>query len=286
MKERFSIGIVAVLGVCPIAAAIAIGLGTGEDSATGAGSHAVPRVSIEPPPASGTAAVPEPPPASGTAATVSTRPRPPVPTVTNRPRFGRRYAILQVRKGARVPLYTSPGGRLVRALGGRSEFGSPVVLGVVRERGPWLGVTTPFRRNGRLGWVRVDPSKMALYWTRYWLRVRLSARVLELHYGGRLLGRYTVSIGAAGSETPRGRFSITDALKFGSNPYYGCCALALSGHQEQLPPGWLGGDRIAIHGTPGPVGYAASLGCVRATDRTMRTLFRRVPLGTPVFVRG
>ena len=67
---------------------------------------------------------------------------------------------------------------------------------------------------------------------------------------------------------------------------YGCCALALSGHQPNLPPGWIGGNRLAIHGTPGPVGLAASAGCVRATDAAMKTLFSEVPLGTPVFVSG
>lgn len=91
----------------------------------------------------------------------------------------------------------------------------------------------------------------------------------------------------AGSETPPGDYSVTDALagpKLG--PYYGCCVLAISGHQPNLPPGWIGGDRIAIHGTPGPVGGAASLGCLRATDADMVDLFALVPLGAPVFIRA
>jgi hypothetical protein len=212
--------------------------------------------------------------------------RTPVPTLARRPRYGRHFAILELRQGARVPMLDSPGGRQVRSLSAASEFGSPRVLGVARQSGSWLGVTTSLRPDGELGWVRFDAAKLKLYWTRYSLRVLLSKRILELHYGGRILGRYTVSVGAAGSDTPQGRFSITDALSFDHSPYYGCCALALSGSQEHLPLGWLGGNRIAIHGTPGPVGYAASHGCIRATDATMRTLFRRVPLGTPVFVDG
>jgi hypothetical protein len=206
--------------------------------------------------------------------------------VLSQPRRGRFFEVLQVRRGARVPLLASPGGRLIRSLSDRSGFGSPRVLGVAWRKGSWLGVTTPLRRNGKLGWVRFDASKLQPYWTRYWLRVLLSQRALELRYGGRLIGRYPVTVGAAGSDTPQGRFSITDALVFDDSPYYGCCALPLSGHQEHLPVGWLGGNRIAIHGTPGPVGYAASHGCIRATDATMQVLFRRVPLGTPVFVVG
>jgi len=212
--------------------------------------------------------------------------RTPVPSLVHRPRFGRYFAILELRRGASVPMLDSPGGREIKSVSAESEFGSPRIFGVARQSGSWLGVTSPLRPDGELGWVRFDAAKLKIYWTRYSLRVLLSKRILELHYGGRVLGRYMVSVGAAGSDTPQGRFSITDALSFDHSPYYGCCALALSGSQEHLPLGWLGGDRIAIHGTPGPVGYAASHGCIRATDETMRTLFRRVPLGAPVFVDG
>ena len=64
--------------------------------------------------------------------------------------------------------------------------------------------------------------------------------------------------------------------------------LALSGHQPNLPPGWTGGNRLAIHGTnaPGTVGAAASAGCLRAGDADLRVLMARVPLGTPVFIHG
>jgi hypothetical protein len=92
---------------------------------------------------------------------------------------------------------------------------------------------------------------------------------------------------AAVVSTPEGTFAVTDGLagtKLG--PYYGCCVLALSGHQPNLPPGWIGGDRIAIHGTPGLVGSAASAGCLRATDRDVVSLFSLVPLGAPVFIHS
>jgi len=67
---------------------------------------------------------------------------------------------------------------------------------------------------------------------------------------------------------------------------FGCCALALSGHQTKLLPGWPGGDRLAIHATPqaDSVGRAASLGCLRANTRDMQELMRIVPLGAPVRV--
>lgn len=276
MKDRVLIGIAAILAIVAASVGVALGAfgaGASDPSAT-AGVRPLAPATATP----GKVAV------AGRAA--HSAPRTPVPTLARRPRYGRYFAILELRRGARVPMLDSPGGRQVSSLNDESEFGSPRVLGVARQSGSWLGVTTPLRPDGELGWVRFDAAKLKLYWTRYSLRVLLSKRVLELHYGGRVLGRYTVSVGAAGSDTPQGRFSITDALSFDHSPYYGCCALALSGSQEHLPLGWLGGNRIAIHGTPGPVGYAASHGCIRATDKTMRTLFRRVPLGTPVFVDG
>jgi hypothetical protein len=210
----------------------------------------------------------------------------PVPSLAQRPRAGSYTAILGVRHGARLPLYVTPGGQLVDTVGDKTEFGSPRVFAVARQAGPWFGVITPLRPDGTLAWVRFDPAKLDLYWTRYSIRVQLAKRQMELRYGDRVLGRYTVTVGATGSSTPKGSFAITDALVFRDSPFYGCCALALSGHQSHLPVGWLGGDRIAIHGTPGPVGYAASHGCIRATDTTMRTLFRRVPLGAQVTVAG
>ena len=72
-----------------------------------------------------------------------------------------------------------------------------------------------------------------------------------------------------------------------SGTTYGCCAVALSGHQPNIPQGWDGGDRIAIHGTPATesIGQAASLGCLRAHDRDVKALIRALPLGAPVFVR-
>jgi hypothetical protein len=266
MKHRLLPAIAVVLGAGAVAVAIVLATG-GDDDGTGP----MPRGGIVP----GDAPLVKAP---------AARHDHPVPTLPNRPRHGPHFQILAVRRGARVPLLSSPGGRLVRAIGSQTEFGSPRVLAVAAERGSWLGVETPLRPDGALGWVRFDPAKFHRYWTRYSLQVDRTKRTLGLRYGTRLLGRYTVTVGAPGSVTPRGHFAITDALDFGQSPFYGCCALALSGRQEHLPVGWLGGDRIAIHGTPGPVGEAASHGCIRATDGTMHILFRRVPLGTPVFV--
>jgi lipoprotein-anchoring transpeptidase ErfK/SrfK len=176
----------------------------------------------------------------------------------------------------------------VARVASRTEFGSARVLAVTEVRGRWLGVTSEARPNGRLGWVHSRSEALKLSRTRVSLHADLSRRRLELRRGRRVVKRITVTVGRPGSRTPTGRFAVTDKLSgtsYGS--YYGCCILALSGHQPNLPPGWTGGDRLAIHGTdaPGTIGKAASAGCLRAADAPLRTLMRRVPVGTPVFVR-
>ena len=171
----------------------------------------------------------------------------------------------------------------------RTEFGSRQVLAVAAQRGDWLGVVTPQRPNNRLAWVHRRHRSLRIRRTRLSLHADLSARTLTLRRAGRRVYGLRVAIGRPGSPTPTGRFAVTDKLggeRFGS--YYGCCILALNGHQPNLPPGWTGGNRLAIHGTnaPGTVGAAASAGCLRAGDADLRVLMARVPLGTPVFIHG
>jgi hypothetical protein len=197
------------------------------------------------------------------------------PTLLGRPRHGIAFEIAHVREGAKVDLESEPGGPIVASLGDKTEFGSPVSFSVVATKPGWLGVTAPEISNGELGWIARDPRKVDVYWTRWSIHADLAGRSLELRYGKKTLSRFTVTVGGPG----------TEGISFDESPFYGCCALALSGHQtHELPAGWIGGNRLAIHGTPGAVGNAESLGCIRATDETMRYLFARVPLGTPVFI--
>ena len=187
-----------------------------------------------------------------------------------------------------VPLHDRPNGAIVVWVGPRAEFGSSRALSVAARRGAWLGVVTTERPNGRLAWIRRDMAALALRRTAYSLHADLSARRLELRKGGRRARRISVGIGAAGSETPTGRFAVTDKLNGASySASYGCCILALSGHQPHLPAGWRGGDRLAIHGTNSvsTIGRPGSAGCLRASDSDMRVLMERVPLGTPLFIR-
>jgi lipoprotein-anchoring transpeptidase ErfK/SrfK len=98
-----------------------------------------------------------------------------------------------------------------------------------------------------------------------------------------------VGVGRPENPTPEGRFTVTDKLRWSvpGSPY-GCCVLALSGHQPNLPADWPGGDRLAVHATPdlASIGGAGGLGCLRARPRQARWLIETIPLGAPVFVRS
>jgi L,D-transpeptidase catalytic domain len=200
------------------------------------------------------------------------------------------HLVAYVRAGRAVAVRSEPHGRVLASLGPRTEFGSARVLSVVRERrGRWLGVTTPQLPNGKLGWV--DARSGAFRYSRapLELEIDLSRRRLAVRRDGEVLRRVAVSIGRPGSPTPTGRFAVTDKLPGGRfSSVYGCCILALSGTQPNLPPGWTGGDRLAIHGTPnqGSVGGRESAGCLHARDVDLRRLMTAVPLGTPVRIHA
>lgn len=196
------------------------------------------------------------------------------------------FAAIWVRSGHEVEMRTEPGGgEVVARVGRRTGFGSPSVFSVVEHRGRWAGVTTERLANGTLGWIRVDPKRVDAGWTSEQIVVDLSERRGELIRDGEAKLSFPVTVGAPGSPTPTGRFAVTDTFTGLRSSAYGCCALALSATQPSLPSGWLGGDRIAIHGTSGPLGEALSHGCVRAADADVRRLIREVPLGAPVVIR-
>jgi lipoprotein-anchoring transpeptidase ErfK/SrfK len=177
-------------------------------------------------------------------------------------------------------LHGQPSGSVVARLGPRTEFGSPLVLAVAARRGRWLGVITPNLPNGRLAWVDARTVRTRQVKTR--IDVSLSARTLTLVDGRTILSRIPVGIGAPSFPTPTGTYAVTDKLS-GAGTVYGCCILALSGHQPRPPRSWNGSDtRLAVHG--GAFG-AVSSGCLHASAAALRFLLAHVPLGTRVTIR-
>ena len=193
--------------------------------------------------------------------------------------------IVWVRGGESVAVLDAPAGERIAKQGDETEFGSPSVFSVQRQRDGWIGVSTPLSANGELGWIRADSRELRAGRVEHAILVDLSERVARLYETGAQVRSWVVTVGSESSPTPIGTFAITDTFRGGLNPAYGCCAVAISATQPNLPADWPGGNRIAFHGTGGPLGVAASLGCLRSEDRDLKALLETVPLGTPVTIR-
>lgn len=194
--------------------------------------------------------------------------------------------IVRLADGHAVGVRSAPGGPTIDRLSSPDQFGQPAVLGVIARRGAWAAVSDPDLGNGRLGWVRLASrsiTRSSTYWS---VQVRRGARTAVITYLGRVVRRIRVGAGAPDSPTPLGRFSITDKLPGARySPVYGCCILALSAVQPQLPAGWRGGNRVAIHGTAAGVPPAsASAGCIHASQADLRFMMANLPIGTLVTI--
>ncbi len=202
------------------------------------------------------------------------------------PTAANRYPVARIRRAA--TLLDAPGGRRKVRVGPKTEFDSIRVVSIVKRRGEWLGVLVPELENGEVGWVHQD--RVSDLGTVPWsMHVDLSRRVLVVRRDGKKIRSVRIGVGRADHPTPKGRFAVTDKLKVTQpGSPYGCCVLALTGHQTKLPPGWPGGDRLAVHATRdlSGLGKPVSLGCMRTDPRDTRWMLKRIPLGTPVFVRG
>ena len=184
-------------------------------------------------------------------------------------------------------MHVHAGGRLLFRVLPKTIYGRRLILSVTHRRGAWAAVTTFLVPNGRRAWVRVDRRTFAVRRTRWRLEADLSDRTLTVLHGAEPVRTLRVAIGTRATPTPTGTYAVTDKLdgrRFGRS--YGCCILALSGHQPKVRVGPIDG-RLAIHGTDRPdlVGARASQGCLRARDRDVRWLMRTVPVGTQLTIR-
>jgi hypothetical protein len=194
-----------------------------------------------------------------------------------------------VKAGAHVALRDRPNGKVLRRIDDRTEFGSPEVLSPTGPRqGGWIAVRHTSLGNGGLAWVHARATALSFRPRRARVVIDLSRRELVVVSGGKRTSRIPVAIGAPDTPTPPGGFYVTDKLRCADyGEFYGCCILALSGRQPNLPRGWSGGDRLAIHGSPTPTwGHNVSNGCLHAPAAALRYLMKTVPLGTVVTVRA
>jgi lipoprotein-anchoring transpeptidase ErfK/SrfK len=187
-----------------------------------------------------------------------------------------------------IRVYASPRAKRPKlVLRKRDHRGTPRTFLVKSVRKKWVRVYLPTRPNGSQGWVRKRAVK--IYTNGYRLVVRLKSRKLNVWRGKRMLASYKVAIGTTSTPTPRGMFYVVELLKPKSpHGVYGPFAFGLSAHSN-VHMSFAGGDgRVGLHGTnqPGLIGSAVSNGCIRLRNPAVRRLAKKLPLGTPVYVRS
>lgn len=166
----------------------------------------------------------------------------------------------------------------------RDDFRPRVVLalGVRRDRDgqpAWYRISLPGRPNGRTGWV--PAGSVDLKPVRKEIVIDRSERTLELRNAGRVVLSTRVAVGAAGMETPLGRFYVMAKFR-PSAPILGAFAFETSAYSKLSE--WPGGGIVGIHGTntPSLLGQAVSHGCVRVANEAILRLRQLVPVGTPI----
>ena len=180
----------------------------------------------------------------------------------------------------------SPNARVVGTMPSGSKYYDVPITAWVEERSPdgrWGRVEIPYVWPRRHGWIAL--RGLARHTTDLEVRVDLSSHRITVIRSGRAIFGMPAATGAAVSPTPPGEYFVTDRIAF-SGGSLGTFAFGISGIQPKLPPGWNGGNQLAIHGTsdPSSIGRSASAGCLRVSERSLDRLKPLLQLGTPVIV--
>ncbi len=201
------------------------------------------------------------------------------------------FTNLLVRVPRMLPAYrhARPGSGQVGVVpAGSKYYGFTIVAWVERVSadGRWGLVELPYTWPRRHGWIRIDDLERRR--TRIRVEVDLSEHRVTVTELGRVLFRASGATGSAASPTPVGEYFVTDRVPFSGGGSYGSFAFGISGIQPNLPPGWSGGNQLAIHGTnePWTIGRSASAGCIRVSERTLGRLLPLLGYGTPVVIHA
>jgi hypothetical protein len=123
--------------------------------------------------------------------------------------------------------------------------------------------------------------------------IRRASNRLHLYRGMRPWRVFPVATGQSSYPTPLGRFRIVVKWR---NPWWYPPSSPWAQGLKPVPPGpgnplgtrWLGlsAPGVGIHGTPdaASIGYSASHGCIRMRIADAEWLFKRVQIGTTVFI--
>ena len=199
---------------------------------------------------------------------------------------------------ARTPLYRSVPRRSLKGIGRGSitpkDTSWLLVLRAAHDRKGrcWLQVRLPSRPNNARAWL--NGGRVVLRPTRWRIVVSRRARTISVYRNGDRRRRFRVVVGAPGTPTPHGYFSIVGVWRWNPADFLGSYVLPLTAHSNVLQEFGGGDGRVGIHGRGGaslsdPLGTARSHGCIRLSNDAISWLVRavgasRLP-GTPVKIR-
>jgi lipoprotein-anchoring transpeptidase ErfK/SrfK len=153
-------------------------------------------------------------------------------------------------------------------------------------------LATNTRAPIRLGFERIKPEVEAAELDEAVVILRGSNKLFFFDKG-KYVRSFGVATGQAAFPTPLGNYEIVTLQR---NPWWYPPPSDWAADSEPVPPGpgnplgtrWMGisAPYVGIHGTPdaASIGYSASHGCIRMRIPDAEWLFRRVEIGTPVFI--
>ena len=215
----------------------------------------------------------------------SRSPRGAVPNAP-RPAEPTKHVLVRVPRDLAVRAHPDPHARVVGSMPSGSKYYDVAITAWVEDVSPdgrWGRVEIPYVWPRREGWIAL--RDLARRSTAVEVHVDLSEHRLTVTKSDQVLFGMPTATGAPVSPTPPGEYFVTDRIAF-SGGYLGTFAFGISGIQPKLPPGWSGGNQLAIHGTndPSSIGRSASAGCLRVGERSLDRLKPLLQLGTPVIV--
>jgi lipoprotein-anchoring transpeptidase ErfK/SrfK len=199
-----------------------------------------------------------------------------------------RSLLVSLQHGLRAT--SRPGGGKVVGFvpAGSKYYGFSTVAWVlqVSANGRFGRVPIPYTSRPKTGWISLKGLRRLH--TPYVVYADLSRHLITVRKLGRIVLRTHAATGAPRSPTPPGRYFVTDRVPFNPRGPLGAFAFGISGIQTRLPPGWGGGNQLAIHGTnnPGSIGRSVSAGCLRVSRAALERLKRILILGTPVIIQA
>lgn len=135
--------------------------------------------------------------------------------------------------------------------------------------------------------TQVDANSLS---SGHYLVINCNTNKMGYYKDGILVREFSVATGKAGSETPRGKFTIVN--KIVNRPFY---SGGIAGGDPRNPLGdrWLGlhigstyGTTYGIHGNnnENSIGNSVSAGCVRMHNEEIRWLFDQIPVKSEAII--